>query len=282
MPNGTTGRRCCAHSLTIAATSSVDVGKDHGVGKSRRVPRLAMAVVLADGFRRRDAVAEEFTISHRRSSSDRSTDGMLTIANRASAINDHVDRRSPIASRHRSHPICNPCLRRRLCHSSVRSNATTSASGFTSGAISTRLHCRGPMIAIVERLADDLPVVRARAGRRSESVAVPAVPRHAIQRRQDAAEDAHRRDVSQSHARPHERRGLVFRSRAGLGVDRRRPVARPTRRSCSWCASTSPPTIAGSTASSSRRAFRKIGGLQGDTMTRVPRGFAKDHPAAAT
>jgi uncharacterized protein (TIGR02453 family) len=26
--------------------------------------------------------------------------------------------------------------------------------------------------------------------------------------------------------------------------------------------------------------FRKIGGLQGDTMTRVPRGFAKDHPAA--
>ena len=26
--------------------------------------------------------------------------------------------------------------------------------------------------------------------------------------------------------------------------------------------------------------FRKIGGLQGDRMTRVPRGFAKDHPAA--
>jgi uncharacterized protein (TIGR02453 family) len=27
--------------------------------------------------------------------------------------------------------------------------------------------------------------------------------------------------------------------------------------------------------------FKKLGGLQGDTMTRVPRGFAKDHPAAA-
>jgi uncharacterized protein (TIGR02453 family) len=27
-------------------------------------------------------------------------------------------------------------------------------------------------------------------------------------------------------------------------------------------------------------AFRKIGGLLGDMMTRVPRGFAKDHPAA--
>jgi len=27
-------------------------------------------------------------------------------------------------------------------------------------------------------------------------------------------------------------------------------------------------------------AFKKIGGLQGDRMTRVPRGFAKDHPAA--
>jgi uncharacterized protein (TIGR02453 family) len=28
-------------------------------------------------------------------------------------------------------------------------------------------------------------------------------------------------------------------------------------------------------------AFRKIGGLQGDKITRVPRGFAKDHPASA-
>ena len=28
-------------------------------------------------------------------------------------------------------------------------------------------------------------------------------------------------------------------------------------------------------------AFKKLGGLQGDTLTRVPRGFAKDHPAAA-
>ena len=27
--------------------------------------------------------------------------------------------------------------------------------------------------------------------------------------------------------------------------------------------------------------FKRLGGLQGDTMTRVPRGFAKDHPAAA-
>ena len=27
-------------------------------------------------------------------------------------------------------------------------------------------------------------------------------------------------------------------------------------------------------------AFKKIGGLQGDKLTRVPRGFAKDHPAA--
>lgn len=27
-------------------------------------------------------------------------------------------------------------------------------------------------------------------------------------------------------------------------------------------------------------AFRKVGGLQGDRLTRVPRGFAKEHPAA--
>ena len=31
----------------------------------------------------------------------------------------------------------------------------------------------------------------------------------------------------------------------------------------------------------SSSSFKKIGGLQGDRMTRVPRGFAKDHPAAA-
>jgi uncharacterized protein (TIGR02453 family) len=28
-------------------------------------------------------------------------------------------------------------------------------------------------------------------------------------------------------------------------------------------------------------AFKKLGGLKGDTMTRVPRGFAKDHPGAS-
>ena len=28
-------------------------------------------------------------------------------------------------------------------------------------------------------------------------------------------------------------------------------------------------------------AFKKLGGLQGDTVSRVPRGFAKDHPALA-
>ena len=27
-------------------------------------------------------------------------------------------------------------------------------------------------------------------------------------------------------------------------------------------------------------AFKRIGGLQGERLTRVPRGFAKDHPAA--
>ena len=31
----------------------------------------------------------------------------------------------------------------------------------------------------------------------------------------------------------------------------------------------------------SSSSFKKIGGLQGDRMTRVPRGFAKDHPAAS-
>ncbi len=29
-----------------------------------------------------------------------------------------------------------------------------------------------------------------------------------------------------------------------------------------------------------RAGFKRLGGLQGDRLTRVPRGFAKDHPAA--
>ena len=87
------------------------------------------------------------------------------------------------------------------------------------------LHCRGPMIAVVERLADDFRIVRARDGGRSEGVAVSAVARHAIQRRQDAAEDQRRGDVSESRAWTHERRGALLRGRARMGLDRRRHVA---------------------------------------------------------
>ena len=61
-----------------------------------------------------------------------------------------------------------------------------------------------------------LPIVCARDAGRSEGVPAAAVPRHAVQRRQDAAEDAHRRDVSESRARPHERRAAsISRSRRG-------------------------------------------------------------------
>ena len=107
------------------------------------------------------------------------------------------------------------------------------------------------------------------------------VPRHAVQRRQDAAEDARRRDVSESRARPHERRRLLLRGRARRGCGSAAGCGGRTRRSCSWCASTSSPTIAQLDAIVKSPGFKKLGGLQGDKLTRVPRGFAKDHPAAA-
>ena len=126
-------------------------------------------------------------------------------------------------------------------------------------------HCRGPMIAIVERLADDLPAFAPDLVADPKVSLFRPVPRHAVQRRQDAAEDAHRRDVSESHARPHERRRSLLRSRADVGVDRRRALARRIPRSCTWSASTSPPTIGGFDAIVKSPGFKKLGGLQGDT-----------------
>ena len=55
------------------------------------------------------------------------------------------------------------------------------------------LHCRQPMIEHRRAARRGLPLVRAGDARRSEGVPAPAVSRHAVQRRQDAAEDAHRR-----------------------------------------------------------------------------------------
>ena len=110
------------------------------------------------------------------------------------------------------------------------------------------LHCRGPMIAIVERLAEDFRSFAPEMLADPKVSLVPAVPRHAVQRRQDAAEDAHRRHLSESRARPHERRRLLLRSGAAAGCGSAAGCGGRTRRSCSWCASTSSPTIASSTA----------------------------------
>ena len=117
------------------------------------------------------------------------------------------------------------CLRRKPCHSSARSNATTKREWFHERKDQYELHCRGPMIDDRRAARRGLPIVRARDARRSEGLPAAAVSGHAVQRRQDAAEVPPRRDVSESRARPHERRGFLFRNRAGLGVDRRRAVA---------------------------------------------------------
>ena len=59
MPKGTIGTRASAQARTMAATSSVDSGKTTASGFAGGVPRLGVAVVLADRVGRGDAVAEE-------------------------------------------------------------------------------------------------------------------------------------------------------------------------------------------------------------------------------
>lgn len=56
---------------------------------------------------------------------------------------------------------------------------------------------------------------------------------------------------------------------------------RRTAPNCTPCASTSPAISGDSKSIIAAPGFRKLGGLKGDKLSRVPRGFAKDHPAAA-
>ncbi len=95
--------------------------------------------------------------------------------------------------------------------------------------------------------------------------AAAAVSRHAIQRRQDAAEDAHRRDVSEPRARPHERRRVLFRGGARVGVDRRRAVAARHVAAAAGARAHRRQPARSSRAIVNAPRFKKIGGLQGDT-----------------
>ena len=81
-----------------------------------------------------------------------------------------------------------------------------------------------PMIEMIERLALRLPIVRARAGRQPEGVALPHLPRHAVLGEQGAAQDARRRRLSLPRPGEAPGRGPLLRSRAGVGLGRRRHV----------------------------------------------------------
>jgi len=141
-------------------------------------------------------------------------------------------------------------------------------------------HCRTPMIAVVERLAVDLGSVA------PELVIDPKKSLFRQFRDTRFSEDKSPLKTNIAATFPDCRlgrmngAGLYFEVAPGwvwigggmyapetwqLQLVRERIAADPRRLRAIV---TSPP-------------FKRLGGLQGDTLTRVPRGFAKDHPAAA-
>ena len=79
----------------------------------------------------------------------------------------------------------------------------------------------------------------------------------------------------------HQGAGLYFEVAPRLGVDWRRDVRAGAGRSWSGSASTSPTRGRRSRRLTRAKAFETlIGGLGGEKLTRVPRGYPADHPAA--
>lgn len=140
-------------------------------------------------------------------------------------------------------------------------------------------HCRGPMIRIIERFATDLP---------SFAPDLVADPKVSLFRQFRDTRFSGDKTPLKTHV------GATFPNRllgrlngAGLYFE----VA-PTSVWIGgglWAPDTSQLQLVREHVAAHHRrldgivrssSFRKLGGLQGDRMTRVPRGFAKDHPAA--
>ena len=141
------------------------------------------------------------------------------------------------------------------------------------------MHCRGPMVAIIQRLADDLP---------SFAPDLIADPKVSLFRQfRDTRFSGDKTPLKTHIGATFPNRTLGRLNGAGLYFE----VA-PTWVWIGgglWAPDTSQLHLVREHVAANHRrldgivkspAFRKIGGLQGDTMTRVPRGFAKDHPAA--
>ncbi len=123
---------------------------------------------------------------------------------------------------------------------------------------------------------------RTRAPGEPEALDLPHLSRHAFFRRQDAVQDARRRQLPAARACERRGRGAVL-SRVARGrVGRRRDVRAAIRRNCTRSASRSRPTSADSVPSSKRRrsSARWTAAWRANSLQRIPRGFPKDHDAA--
>jgi uncharacterized protein (TIGR02453 family) len=141
------------------------------------------------------------------------------------------------------------------------------------------MHCKQPLIAIIERLADDLPAFA------PELVADPKVSLFRQFRDTRFSNDKTPLKTHIGATFPNRKLGRL--NGAGLYFE----VA-PTWVWIGgglWAPDTSQLHLVREHVAANHRrldrivnapAFRKLGGLQGDKITRVPRGFAKDHPAA--
>ncbi len=142
------------------------------------------------------------------------------------------------------------------------------------------LHCRGPMTAIIERLGNDLPAFA------PELVADPKIS--LFRQYRDTRFSGDKTPLKTHIAATFPNRKLGRLNGAGLYFE----VA-PTGVWIGgglWAPDTSQLHLVREHVAANHRrldaivkspGFKKLGGLQGDTMTRVPRGFATDHPAAA-
>ena len=85
-------------------------------------------------------------------------------------------------------------------------------------------HVRAPMVNVIDATRRGLPPLRARARRVTPEIAVSDLSRHALQREQDAAQDARRCRLSVAGTPEARRRGALLRSRRRLGMGWRRDV----------------------------------------------------------
>jgi uncharacterized protein (TIGR02453 family) len=141
-------------------------------------------------------------------------------------------------------------------------------------------HCRAPMLAVVERLAVDLPAFA------PELITDPKVSMFRPFRDTRFSEDKTPLKTHVAATFPHRAlgrmNGATFYFEVGpdyvwIGGGVYRPDTSQLQRLREHIAENYRELDAIVKAPN----FRKIGGLQGDKLTRVPRGFDKTHPAAA-